>query len=87
MARPTVLLADLLRKPARRTQRRLLGRDAVAHVKAHPNAEGGMAPIYGLATTIPDRSVVHDLLKSFMDLSYNLCPPLTLFATRSHNHL
>lgn len=45
---------------------------AVAHVKAHPNPEGGMAPIYGLAATVPDRTVVHDLLKNFMDMYYQV---------------
>ena len=30
-------------------------KDAVAYVKANPNPEGGMAPIYGLAATVPDR--------------------------------
>ncbi|MDZ4857914.1 MAG: aminotransferase class V-fold PLP-dependent enzyme [Candidatus Hydrogenedentes bacterium] len=47
-------------------------REAVAQVKANPNPDGGMAPIYGLATTVPDRRVVHDLLKSFMDMYYQV---------------
>ncbi len=45
-------------------------RDAVAHVKAHPGATNGMAPIYGMAASIPDRTVVHDMLKAYMDLYY-----------------
>lgn len=47
-------------------------KEAVAHVKANPNPEGGMAPIYGLAATVPDRTVVHDLLKNFMDMYYQV---------------
>lgn len=47
-------------------------KEAVAHVKAHPNPDGGMAPIYGLAATVPDRTVVHDLLKNFMDMYYQV---------------
>lgn len=47
-------------------------RAAVEHVKAHPNPEGGMAPIYGLAATVEDRGVVHDLLKNFMDMYYQV---------------
>ncbi len=47
-------------------------RDAVAQVKVNPNPEGGMAPIYGLAATVPDRAVVHDLLKNFMDMYYQV---------------
>jgi hypothetical protein len=47
-------------------------KEAVNHVKANPNPEGGMAPIYGLAATVPDRTVVHDLLKNFMDMYYQV---------------
>jgi sphinganine-1-phosphate aldolase len=43
---------------------------AVAHVKANPGAANGMAPIYGMAATVPDRGVVHDMLKAYMDLYY-----------------
>jgi hypothetical protein len=45
-------------------------REAVAHVKANPGATNGMAPIYGMAATVPDRTVVHDMLKAYMDLYY-----------------
>ncbi|GMU93778.1 MAG: aspartate aminotransferase family protein [Candidatus Hydrogenedentota bacterium] len=47
-------------------------RDSVAFVQEHPGAEGGMAPIYGMAATVPDRAIVHDLLKSFMDMYYQV---------------
>jgi glutamate/tyrosine decarboxylase-like PLP-dependent enzyme len=41
---------------------------STAAVLAEPAAEGGMAPIYGMAATIPDRGAVATMLKSFMDL-------------------
>lgn len=47
-------------------------KDAVAEVAAHPGQEGGSAPIYGMAASIPVRSVVGDLLKSYMDAYYQL---------------
>lgn len=47
-------------------------REAVAFVRDTPNIEGGMAPIYGLAASVPDRSIVHDLLKQVMDVYYRL---------------
>ena len=46
--------------------------ESVAFVREHPNAEGGMAPIYGLAASIPDRSIVHEMLRQLMDLYYSL---------------
>jgi glutamate/tyrosine decarboxylase-like PLP-dependent enzyme len=45
-------------------------RQAVAHVVAHPEEKGGLAPVYGLAGTLPFRGVVSDMLKRFMDLLY-----------------
>lgn len=45
-------------------------REAVAHVKAHPDEKGGMAPVYGMAATIPDRSMIRDLLVRYIDLLY-----------------
>ena len=35
-------------------------------------ADEGSAPMYGLAATVPDRSIVDDLMKSYMDLTYNV---------------
>lgn len=46
--------------------------ESVAYVRDTPNIEGGMAPIYGLAAAIPDRSFVHDMLKQVMDVYYRL---------------
>lgn len=45
-------------------------RAAVGRVRANPSAEGGMAPIYGLAASVPDRAVVADFLKAYMDRWY-----------------
>lgn len=47
-------------------------REAVAHVKSHPGEAGGMAPIYGMAATIPVRGVVSDVLQRYMDLLYEV---------------
>jgi len=44
----------------------------VDHVKRAPAEEGGMAPIYGMAATLPLRSVVSDLLKRYLDLYYKV---------------
>ncbi len=45
---------------------------AVEHVKSHPEEKGGMAPVYGLAASIPDRSIVADLLEMYIDLLYRV---------------
>lgn len=47
-------------------------KEAVAHVRDHGPSEGGMAPIYGLAASIPDRAIVHDMLRQVMDVYYRL---------------
>ena len=46
--------------------------EAVDHVKRSPAEEGGMAPVYGMAATLPLRSVVSDLLKRYLDLYYKV---------------
>ncbi len=46
--------------------------ESVAYVRDTPNIEGGMAPIYGLAASIPDRTIVHEMLKGVMDIYYRL---------------
>jgi hypothetical protein len=46
--------------------------DSVAFVRDTPDIEGGMAPIYGLAASIPDRAIVHGMLKQVMDIYYRL---------------
>jgi len=47
-------------------------KQAVADTKSQPNAEGGMAPVYGMAATLPVRSVVADLLKRYLDRLYKV---------------
>jgi len=46
--------------------------EAVAQVRQHPKARGGLAPVYGLAATLPFRGVVSDLLKQYLDLLYKV---------------
>jgi hypothetical protein len=47
-------------------------RSAVGHVKAHPEERGGMAPVYGMAATLPLRGAVGDMLKRYIDLLYKV---------------
>ncbi|RME91622.1 MAG: aminotransferase class V-fold PLP-dependent enzyme [Anaerolineae bacterium] len=45
-------------------------REAVAHVRATPGEKGEMAPIYGMAATLPLRGVVDEVLRRYLDLLY-----------------
>ncbi len=47
-------------------------RSAIDEVRADPNREGGMAPIYGMADTIPDRGLVADAMLDHMDNWFRL---------------
>ncbi|MFZ5857506.1 MAG: aminotransferase class V-fold PLP-dependent enzyme [Chloroflexota bacterium] len=47
-------------------------REAVEHVKAHPEEKGTMAPVYGMASTIPMRGLVSDMLKKYLDLIFKV---------------
>ena len=47
-------------------------RSAVSHVRDNPDAEGGMAPVYGMAGTIPLRGLVADMLKTYLDLLFKV---------------
>jgi hypothetical protein len=47
-------------------------RSAVEHVKAHPEERGVMAPVYGMAATLPLRGAVGDMLKRYIDLLYKV---------------
>jgi glutamate/tyrosine decarboxylase-like PLP-dependent enzyme len=47
-------------------------RAAVAEVKAQPGAKGGMAPVYGMAGTLPLRGLVDDLLRRYVDALYTV---------------
>jgi len=47
-------------------------RASIADVNTNPSTEGGLAPVYGMANTIPDRGVIADLLRKHMDSWYRL---------------
>ncbi|MHC4204542.1 MAG: pyridoxal phosphate-dependent decarboxylase family protein [Planctomycetota bacterium] len=47
-------------------------KEAVEYVKANPETKGGMAPVYGMAATLPVPSVVEDLLERYVDLLYKV---------------
>jgi len=47
-------------------------KDAVTHVKTHPTESGGMAPVYGMAATLPFRGVIRNFLKRYLDLYYKV---------------
>jgi sphinganine-1-phosphate aldolase len=43
---------------------------SVAEAQADPDGDRGVAPVYGLAATLPFRGMVRDLLKRYIDLLY-----------------
>lgn len=45
---------------------------AVDHVRENPSEKGGMAPVYGMAASVPVRGMVSDLLVRYMDLLYEV---------------
>ena len=45
---------------------------AVTYVQLNPDEAGEMAPVYGLAATMPLRGVVNDMLKRYIDLLYEV---------------
>jgi glutamate/tyrosine decarboxylase-like PLP-dependent enzyme len=45
-------------------------REAVSFVKDHPEEKGTMAPVYGMAATLPLRGLVSDMLKRYLDLIF-----------------
>ncbi|NJC99038.1 MAG: aspartate aminotransferase family protein [Anaerolineales bacterium] len=47
-------------------------RESVEYVKAHPEEAGGMAPVYGMAATMPMRGLVGDMLKKYLDLIFKV---------------
>jgi glutamate/tyrosine decarboxylase-like PLP-dependent enzyme len=69
---PAVHLCVTLRHTQPGVAERFLAdlRASVAEVAAEPPGEGGRAPVYGLAATLPFRGVVRDLLKRYIDLLY-----------------
>jgi glutamate/tyrosine decarboxylase-like PLP-dependent enzyme len=47
-------------------------RESVAYVKANPGNKEGLAPVYGLAATLPFRGMVSDILKKYLDVVYTV---------------
>ncbi|NOY69937.1 MAG: aminotransferase class V-fold PLP-dependent enzyme [Deltaproteobacteria bacterium] len=47
---------------------------AVDHVRANPSETGRMAPVYGMAATLPVRELVGDMLERYIDLLYEVDP-------------
>jgi len=47
-------------------------RSSIDDVKKKPAEEGGMAPIYGMAATLPMRGMVSDMLKRYIDALYKV---------------
>ena len=45
-------------------------KQAVEQVKTTPDTKKGMAPVYGMAATLPARGVVSDILKRYLDTYY-----------------
>ena len=47
-------------------------KSAVLYVQENPDKKGGMAPVYGMAETIPLRGLVADILKEYLDLLFKV---------------
>jgi glutamate/tyrosine decarboxylase-like PLP-dependent enzyme len=47
-------------------------KSAVSYVQENPDTKGGMAPVYGMAGTIPLRDLVADILKEYLDLLFRV---------------
>jgi sphinganine-1-phosphate aldolase len=47
-------------------------KDSVAYVKANPGTKDGLAPVYGLAASLPFRGIISDILKKFLDVVYKV---------------
>ena len=47
-------------------------KEAVDYVKVNPSESGGMAPVYGMASSLPFRGVIKDLLKKYLDMYYKV---------------
>jgi sphinganine-1-phosphate aldolase len=45
--------------------------DSVAEVRAHPGVSTGMAPIYGMAATLPPE-IVHQMLAGYLDMLFEV---------------
>jgi sphinganine-1-phosphate aldolase len=47
-------------------------RESIAEVQDSPAEHGGMAPVYGLAATLPARGAISDILGMYMDALYEV---------------
>lgn len=47
-------------------------KESVAYVKANPGSKDGLAPVYGLASSLPFRGIVSDILKTTLDVVYKV---------------
>lgn len=47
-------------------------RDAVEEVKKEPAGADGMAPVYGMAASLPFRGMVDDILRGYLDVTYKV---------------
>ena len=45
---------------------------AVQRAKIEPDKKKGMAPVYGMAATLPARGIVSDILKKYLDTYYKV---------------
>jgi len=76
---PAVHIAVTLRHTQPGVAERFLAdlRASVEEVKAQPTGAQGMAPIYGMANSIPFRGMVDDLLRRYLDVLYQVEPAET----------
>jgi glutamate/tyrosine decarboxylase-like PLP-dependent enzyme len=47
-------------------------KESVEYVKANPGNQEGLAPVYGLAASLPFRGMVSDILKKYLDVVYEV---------------
>ncbi|MCX7768075.1 MAG: aminotransferase class V-fold PLP-dependent enzyme [Flavobacteriales bacterium] len=47
-------------------------RESVEEVKKNPAGADGMAPVYGMAASLPFRGMVDDLLRGYLDVTYKV---------------
>lgn len=71
---PAVHIAVTLRHTQKGVAEQFLAdlQASVEEVQRQPRAKGGMAPIYGMAATLPLRGVVSEMLKRYLDLLYKV---------------
>lgn len=70
---PAVHLAITLRHTQPGVAERFLGdlKASVEDVKAHPEVQTGMAPVYGLAASVP-AALVQEILRTYIDMMYEV---------------